>query len=94
MKAWKSDYFSSVVMIRRRSSELHLVVGEVSLSHLVGRNQTLSPAGGGHLQQGCWLNTTHHAGHPKMEEEEEEEAVKKARSKTDSKQNNPRQMQI
>lgn len=37
--------------------EFHLVVGEVSLSHLVSWYQTLSPAGSRHLQQGCWLTT-------------------------------------
>lgn len=37
--------------------EFHLVVGEVSLSHLVGWYQTLSPTGSRHLQQGRWLTT-------------------------------------
>lgn len=42
-------------MGRWHEPEHHLVVGEISLSHLVGWYQTLSPAGCCHLQQGCWL---------------------------------------
>lgn len=60
--------------------EFHLVVGEVSLSHLVSWYQTLSPAGSRHLQQGCWL-TTH-----TMQEREGGREEKKANQ-------NSRQMQ-
>lgn len=55
--------------------ELHLVVGEVSLRHLVGGDQALRPAGGGHLQQGGGL-TAHGMQRGEEDGEEEQQQIK------------------